>query len=130
VVPFSICEAEYIAVASVACQGVWLARLLGDLKNKAVESVELKFNNQYAMALMKNSIFHDRSKHVRMMYHFIEGVELKVNNQSVMALMKNSIFHDRSKHIRMMYHFIRRSMEDGDVNSDYVSAVKINSQTS
>jgi hypothetical protein len=130
VVPFSICEAEYIAVASVACQGVWLAPLLGDLKNKAVESVELKFNNQYAMALMKNSIFHDRSKHVRMMYHFIEGVELKVNNQSVMALMKNSIFHDRSKHIRMMYHFIRRSMEDGDVNSDYVSAVKINSQTS
>jgi hypothetical protein len=82
------------------------------------------------MALMKNSIFHDRSKHIRMMYHFIEGVELKVNNQSVMALMKNSIFHDRSKHIRMMYHFIRRSMEDGDVNSDYVSAVKINSQTS
>jgi hypothetical protein len=28
VVPLSSCEAEYIAAATGACQGVWLARLL------------------------------------------------------------------------------------------------------
>jgi hypothetical protein len=72
VVAFSTCEAEYMAATPVACQGVWLARLLGDIKNKAVKSVELKVDNQSTMALMKNSIFHDKSKDIRMRYHFIQ----------------------------------------------------------
>jgi predicted solute-binding protein len=72
VVAFSTCEAEYMAATSAACQGVWLAQLLGDIKNKAVKSVELKVDNQSTMALMKNSIFHDKSKDIRMRYHFIQ----------------------------------------------------------
>jgi len=37
VVALSSCEAEYIAGATAACQGVWLSRLLADLVNmKAV----------------------------------------------------------------------------------------------
>jgi hypothetical protein len=70
VVALSTCEAEYMAAAA-ACQGIWLARLLGDLRNKATESVELKVDNQSALALMKNPVFHDRSKHIRMRFHFI-----------------------------------------------------------
>lgn len=31
VVALSSCEAEYIAAATAACQGVWLARLLNDM---------------------------------------------------------------------------------------------------
>jgi hypothetical protein len=37
VVALSSCEAEYIAAATAACQGVWLRRLLGDLMNKEEE---------------------------------------------------------------------------------------------
>jgi hypothetical protein len=36
VVALSSCEAEYIAVSTAACQGVWLRRLLADLTNKEV----------------------------------------------------------------------------------------------
>lgn len=72
----SSCEAEYIAAASAACQGIWLARLLGDLRGAAAEVVELRVDNQSALALMKNPIFHDRSKHIQTKYHFIrEAVE-------------------------------------------------------
>jgi hypothetical protein len=70
VVALSTCEAEYMAAA--ACQGIWLARFLGHLRNRATESVELKVDNQSALALMKNPIFHDRSKHIRMRFHFIQ----------------------------------------------------------
>jgi hypothetical protein len=71
VVALSTCEAEYMAAAAAACQGVWLARLLADLRSEAVEGVELKVDNQSALVLMKNPVFHDRSKHIRMRYHFI-----------------------------------------------------------
>jgi hypothetical protein len=36
VVALSICEAEYIAAATAACQGVWLVRLLSELKDSEV----------------------------------------------------------------------------------------------
>jgi hypothetical protein len=71
VVALSTCEAEYMAATVAACQGIWLARLLGDLRSTAVEGVELKVDNQSALALMKNPDFHDRSKHIRTRYHFI-----------------------------------------------------------
>jgi hypothetical protein len=71
VVALSTCEAEYMAAGAAACQGVWLARLLADLKNEAVKGIELNIDNQSALALMKNLVFHDRSKHIRMRYYFI-----------------------------------------------------------
>ena len=67
----SSCEAEYIAAATAACQGIWLARHLGDLRSIATEAVELKVDNKSALALIKNPVFHDRSKHIQTRYHFI-----------------------------------------------------------
>jgi hypothetical protein len=59
-----------MAASTAACQGIWLSRLRGDLRSRAVEGVELRIDNQSAMALMKNPVFHDRSKHIRTRYHF------------------------------------------------------------
>jgi hypothetical protein len=70
VVALSTCEAEYMAASASTCQGIWLSRLLGDLR-RAVEGVELKIDNQSAMALIKNLVFHDRSRHIRTRYHSI-----------------------------------------------------------
>ena len=64
VVALSSCEAEYIASATAACQGVWLRRLLQDVVGAGVPSPQLKMDNQSAIALSKNSILHDRSKHI------------------------------------------------------------------
>jgi hypothetical protein len=65
-------EAEYIAATTAACQGIWLARLLGDLKNTATEAVGLKVDNKSALALIKNLVFHERSKHIQTRFHFIQ----------------------------------------------------------
>jgi hypothetical protein len=71
VVALSCCEAEYIAAAIAACQGIWLARLLGDLKNTAAGAVELKVDNKSALTLIKNPEFHERSRHIQTRFHFI-----------------------------------------------------------
>jgi hypothetical protein len=72
-VALSSCEAEYIAAATASCQGVWLARLLAELKGEKPGAITLKIDNQSAIRLSKNSVFHDRSKHINVKYHFIRG---------------------------------------------------------
>jgi hypothetical protein len=69
VVALSSCEAEYVAGGSNSA--VWLARLLGELVGKKVECVELMMDIKSALALSMNPIFHERSKHIELRYHFI-----------------------------------------------------------
>jgi hypothetical protein len=71
VVALSSYEAEYITGTTVACQGVWLARLLAELKCEQCTTFILKMDSQSAIALSKNPVFHDRSKHIDIRFHFI-----------------------------------------------------------
>lgn len=71
VVALSSCEAEYMAGTTVACQGIWLARLIAELRGKKTNAASLKIDNQSAIALSHNPVFHDRSKHIDVRYHFI-----------------------------------------------------------
>jgi hypothetical protein len=73
VVALSSCEAEYSAATSAAAQALWLARLLSELLGKKTEAVELRVDNKSALALAKNPVFHKRSKHIRIKYHFIRS---------------------------------------------------------
>jgi hypothetical protein len=71
IVAMSTCEAEYVAATPAACQGVWLKRLLGELLDRDDGAMELHVDNKSAIALVKNPVFHDRSKHIQTRYHFI-----------------------------------------------------------
>lgn len=72
-VAFSSCEAKYMSAATAACQGIWLSRLLGELQNKEAQCVKLKIDNMSAISLSKNPVYHDRSKHIQIRYHFIRN---------------------------------------------------------
>ncbi|XP_034601248.1 secreted RxLR effector protein 161-like [Setaria viridis] len=71
VVALSSYEAEYIAGATAACQGLWLSKLLSELKSEQCKSFKLKMDSQSAIALSKNPVFHERSKHIDVRFHFI-----------------------------------------------------------
>jgi hypothetical protein len=71
VVVMSLCEAEYVAATSAATQGIWLAWLLADLRQEETEPVELRVDNKSALALMKNLVFHEHRKHIRVRYHYV-----------------------------------------------------------
>jgi hypothetical protein len=73
VVALSSCEAEYIAGAAAACQGIWLRRLLEDMVGTDVFPPQLKMDNQSAIALSKNPVLHDRSKHIDTRFHFLRA---------------------------------------------------------
>jgi len=73
VVALSSCEAEYIAASTAATQALWLSRLLAELLGRGVEVVELKMDSKSALALAKNPVFHEKSKHIRIKYHFLRS---------------------------------------------------------
>jgi hypothetical protein len=71
VVALSSYEVEYIAATTATTQVLWLSRMLAELLGRKVDVVELKVDNKSTLALAKNPIFHERSKHIRIKYHFI-----------------------------------------------------------
>ena len=70
-VALSTCEAEYVAGAAGACQAMWLIQLLGDITRKEVQQPIRKMDNQSAIALSKNPVLYDHSKHIDTKFHFI-----------------------------------------------------------
>jgi len=68
IVALSSCEAEYVAAA---CQGIWLNRLVADMLGTRETTVKLLMDNMSAIALSKNPVHHDRSKHIDTKYHFL-----------------------------------------------------------
>ena len=56
---------------TAAFQGVWLARLLAEFKGEKSRAITLKINSESVIQLSKNPVFHDRSKHIDVRYHYI-----------------------------------------------------------
>ena len=71
VVALSTCEAEYVAAATAACQAMWLRRLLSKLTDVEAHPPALMVDNRPAIALAKNPVLHDRSKHIDVKFHFL-----------------------------------------------------------
>nr|GEZ70318.1 ribonuclease H-like domain, reverse transcriptase, RNA-dependent DNA polymerase [Tanacetum cinerariifolium] len=70
-VALSSCESEFIAATAAVTQALWLKRLLSRLTHTEEEKITIMVDNKSAIALMKNPVFHGRSKHIDTKYHFI-----------------------------------------------------------
>ena len=77
-------ESEYRALSDAAQEAVWLHRLLQELNPyptntstkppsslPRIDSIDLHCDNQGALKLSQNPVFHARSKHIEIQYHFI-----------------------------------------------------------
>ena len=56
-------------------KAVWIKKLLKELKQKRFETVIIWMNNQKTIALIKNSEFYIRMKHINIHHHFIREVK-------------------------------------------------------
>jgi hypothetical protein len=75
-------ESEYIAMSLCAKQAVWLGQVIRDMGyaqyiGKNPTNVQIKGDNQGALALVKNPHLHERSKHIDIQYHHIRDLEEK-----------------------------------------------------
>ena len=70
----STTEAEYIAASDVCKEAVSLRKLLYDLFGTKLDSTIIHCDNHSCIKLSEKSVFHNRSKHNEMKYHFIRNL--------------------------------------------------------
>nr|GEV14644.1 putative ribonuclease H-like domain-containing protein [Tanacetum cinerariifolium] len=73
VVALSTIEAEYMALTEAVKEAIWLRGLLEEL-GVELNRVTVNCDNQGAIHLSRNHVFHERTKHINMRYHFIREV--------------------------------------------------------
>ncbi|KAL9168477.1 hypothetical protein ABFS82_04G017700 [Erythranthe guttata] len=73
IVALSTTEAEYVATTEAFKEAIWLKGLLieiGFYRNKVV----VFSDSQSGIQLCKNPVFHDRTKHIEIKFHFIRSI--------------------------------------------------------
>ena len=64
-------EAKYKAACFAACEAVWLGRIFFDLGFLPSGPTLLQCDNQSCIAIAKNPVFHARTKHIEVQYHYV-----------------------------------------------------------
>ena len=65
-------EAEYVAASDAAKEALWLGRLAHTFRQVDSDSAPIVYNdNQGVVALSKNPVHHNASKHIDVRYHFV-----------------------------------------------------------
>lgn len=72
-VALSTCEAEYIGLATATQESIYLTQLVNGMDNRIHSCAEIHGDNQGAIALCKNPVNRQRSKHIDVKYHFIRN---------------------------------------------------------
>jgi hypothetical protein len=86
-VALSTAEAEYMALASACQEVIWLRRLLKGFDIDQSKSTVLFEDNQGCIAMSKNPVHHDRTKHIDIKYHFIRET---ISNGEVVITYKET----------------------------------------
>ncbi|CAL2273056.1 unnamed protein product [Prunus armeniaca] len=70
-VALSTAEAEYVSDVEATTQEIWLRFVLCDFREEQLEATPIMCDNTFAIAMSKNPVFHQRSKHIGRKFHFI-----------------------------------------------------------
>ncbi|MCO5590823.1 hypothetical protein L7F22_044798 [Adiantum nelumboides] len=70
-IALSSTEAGYRGAAVAVCEVAWLELLLGDLGIQVQRPVVIHCDNFSSIQLAQNPVFHARTKHIEVHYHFI-----------------------------------------------------------
>ena len=71
IVALSTTESEYVALASAGCQARWLKSILEEMGQVQEGPTKLFCDNKSTICLSKNPMFHSKSKHIKIKFHFI-----------------------------------------------------------
>jgi hypothetical protein len=73
-IALSTTKVEYIAACSARCEAISLRKLLIGLFDLEMEAITILCDNQSCIKMTENPVFHDRSKHIEIHYHYIRDM--------------------------------------------------------
>lgn len=102
-------------MASTACELIWLKYLLSDLGINHNQPISMFCDNQAAMHILANPVFHERTKHIEVDYHYVRS---QVHNKVIDTIFTRS--HDQLADIftksRPSAQFLRFLSKLGSIN--------------
>ena len=107
----STAEAEYMAFSAACQEVIWLRRILKNFSCAQKDSTIVFEDNQGCIALAKNPVAHDRTKHIDIRYHFIRemmesgeiDIRYKMSEEMLADLLTKGMNRDR--HIKLCQEF-------------------------
>jgi len=91
VVALSTTEVEYITTTLCAFQCVWLGRILHKIGVKDETGIEIMCDNNSAIQLSKHPVFHGKSKHIDVRFHFLQDLVITGSFNSVFVTHKTKL---------------------------------------
>ena len=74
IVTLSTIKAEFVAASTCACQAIWMRRILKKIGRSQIEGTKLMCDNSSTIKLSKNLVLHERSKPIRVRFHFLRDL--------------------------------------------------------
>ena len=66
-------QAEYRALATTTCEIQWLTYILQDLGLPYTQLTTIHCDNQFAIHIASNQVFHERTKHIEIYCHIVRN---------------------------------------------------------
>ena len=70
-IALSSSEVEYIAAYSTCSEAIWICNMLAGLFDVEIDVTDILCDNQSCIKMTKNAVFHDKTKHIEVRYHYI-----------------------------------------------------------
>jgi len=84
VVRSSVEDDEYRTMTSLTWEFVWVKQFLQELKFCEIQQMKMYCDNQATLHIASNHVFHERTKHIELDYHFIrEKMSSKVSMEII-----------------------------------------------
>lgn len=78
-----------MAAATATKEAMWLRKLLKDLGHSCENETKLYIDNQSTIRLVKNPVFHKRTKHIDIRFHYIH--EKYENNDIIVEYIPSEL---------------------------------------
>eukprot|EP00253_Pinus_taeda_P019601 PITA_19601 len=122
-VALSTAKDKCIAASMASYEAIWLRKLFSELFGNVLVTTIILCNNQSGIRLSENLVFHDRSKHIDIMYHFIQDMvkrgEIRLHhigtNEQVVDVLTKPLGKVKFLAFQERLGFMERSSYEGPV---------------
>ena len=80
-------EAEYRVMAHAAYELIWVRSLMTEFGFQYDKSIPMYYDNQVAIFIANNPVFHERTKHIEVDFHFIRD---QITSKQICTLYTHS----------------------------------------
>jgi hypothetical protein len=117
-IALSIAKAEYIAACSASCEAIWPRKLLTSLFDLEMEATVILCDNQRCIKMTENPVFHDKSKHIEIRYHYIRDMvqrgaiklQYVVTDEQVADVLTKPLSRVKFEHFRDKLGIVRKDL--------------------